>query len=130
MAILRSVGAVVAGVVFVVASSTATDLVLEHTILPTMKGPQVSPPLLGLALAYRTLYGVVAGWITAKLAPGRRMTHAMVLGAIGTAVAAAGVVATWSLGQHWYPIALAVLAAPQTWLGARLAGRGVQRAYS
>jgi hypothetical protein len=123
MAILRSVGAVVAGVVFVVAASTGTDLVLEHTILPAMNSPQVSPSLLGLALAYRTLYGVVAGWITAKLAPARPMTHALALGAIGTAVAVAGVVATWNLGQHWYPIALAVLATPQTWLGARLAGR-------
>ena len=119
----------VAGVVFVVVSSTGTDLVLENTILPAMKGPQVSPPLLGLALAYRTLYGVAAGWITAKLAPGRPMTHALVLGAIGTLVAVAGVIATWSLGQHWYPIALAVLAAPQTWLGARLAGRRAEGAY-
>jgi hypothetical protein len=28
----------------------------------------------------------------------------------------------WSYGNHWYPIALAVLAVPQTLAGARLAG--------
>jgi hypothetical protein len=121
MAILRSLVAVVAGVVFIVAASMATDMALSATILPAMNTAQASPALLALALAYRTAFGVGGGWITATLAPGRPITHALVLGAIGTLAAAAGVVAAWSLGQHWYPIALVVLAAPETWLGARLA---------
>jgi hypothetical protein len=51
------------------------------------------------------------------------MTHALVLGAIGTAAAIAGVIAAWSFGNQWYPIALVVLALPQSWLGAKLAAR-------
>jgi hypothetical protein len=123
MAILRSIAAVLAGLVFVIAASTCTDLALQKTILPAMNTDRVTPALLGLALAYRTLYGVIGGWLAAKIAPSRPITHALVLGAIGTAAATAGVVVQWKLGANWYPIALAVLALPQSWLGAKLAGR-------
>jgi hypothetical protein len=123
LSVLRSILAVLAGVVFVVAASIGTDLALEHSILPAMSTAQASPALLALALAYRTLYGVIGGWIAAKLAPNRPMTHAIVLGAIGTAAALAGVIAEWKAGNQWYPIALVVLALPQSWLGAKLAAR-------
>lgn len=124
MAILRSLLAVLAGVVFIVAVSTGTDYVLCKTIMPEMASTHAPARDLALALAYRTLYGVIGGWITARLAPGRPMTHAIVLGAIGTLAALAGVVAMWSVGDHWYPIALVVLALPQCWLGGRLGARG------
>lgn len=123
MAILRSIAAVLAGIVFVVAASIGTDFALEHSILPAMSTAQASPPLLALALAYRTLYGVIGGWIAAKLAPSRPITHAVVLGAIGTLAAVAGLIAEWKLGNVWYPLALAVLALPQSWLGGQLCVR-------
>jgi hypothetical protein len=36
----------------------------------------------------------------------------------------AGVLATWNLGlgPRWYPIALVVLAVPQSWIGGRIHG--------
>jgi hypothetical protein len=124
MAILRSIAAVLAGMVFVIVASTGTDLALQKTVFPAMNTGAVTPALLALALAYRTAYGVIAGWLCAKIAPGRPMAHALALGAIGTAAAVAGVVIQWKLGANWYPIALAVLALPQSWLGARLAASG------
>jgi hypothetical protein len=52
------------------------------------------------------------------------MNHALILGAIGFAVSVLGTVATWNggpaFGPHWYPIALDVLAMPQSWLGGKL----------
>jgi hypothetical protein len=86
----------------------------------------VNPPArdLALALAYRTVFGVAGGWITGKLAPGRPIAHAVVLGVVGGCAALAGVIAMWGVGQHWYPIALVVLALPECWLGGRLAVRG------
>ncbi len=125
MGILRSVLAVLAGVVFVVAASTGTDVALENSVLPQMNSPSAPPGVLALALAYRTVFGVAGGWIAARLAPSRPMTHAIVLGVIGTLAALAGVVVAWGYGQHWYPIALVVLALPQSWLGGRLAARPV-----
>jgi hypothetical protein len=123
MIILRSILAVLAGLVFVVAASTLTDLALENSVFPELNTPKVPPPLLALALAYRTLYGAIGGWITAKLAPRHPVRHAVILGVIGTIAGTAGAVVMWSFGQHWYPVALAVLAIPQSWLGAKLAIR-------
>jgi len=49
------------------------------------------------------------------------MTHVMILGVLGTIIGLVGVVATSNrgLGPHWYPIALAALAIPQSWVGGR-----------
>ena len=126
MAVLKSILAVIAGIVFIVAFSTATDMALAKTVMPSMNTPNAGPSVLAIALAYRTVYGVVGGWIAAKLAPSRPVTHAVVLGAIGTLASLAGVIAMWSFGQHWYPIALVMLSLPECWLGGRLAA-GVRR---
>lgn len=123
MAILRSIAAVLAGIFTVVALSVGTDLALQNSVLPAMNSAQAAPPLLALALSYRTLFGVLGGYVTARLAPSRPMTHATVLGGLGTLAAVGGVVAMWQWGNHWYSIALAVLALPQTLLGALLAMR-------
>ena len=123
MAVLRSILAVVAGMVFIVAVSTGTDLVLAKTVVPDMASAHAPAPVLALALAYRTLYGVIGGWIAAKLAPSRPVAHAVVLGVIGTLASAAGLIAMWGVGGHWYPIALVVLSLPECWLGGRLGAR-------
>jgi hypothetical protein len=75
-----------------------------------------------LATVYRVVFGVLGGNITAWLALNRPMVHALILGAIGTVASMAGAVATWNkgLGAHWYPVALVVLAMPQSWLGGKL----------
>ena len=78
--------------------------------------------LLGLATLYRTVYGVLGSYLTARLAPRRPMLHAMVLGTLGLAANIAGTVTAWNradvVGHRWYPIALIVLALPTAWLGA------------
>jgi len=78
--------------------------------------------MLLVATAYRTLYGVIAGYVVARIAPHRPMLHTLIGGVIGFAVSILGAVATWNrgLGPHWYPLALIVLAMPQAWVGGRL----------
>lgn len=77
-----------------------------------------------LATAYRTVYGVVGSYITARLAPNQPMRHALVLGVLGLAVSIVGAVVTWNkgpaFGPHWYPLALVALAMPPAWVGGRL----------
>jgi hypothetical protein len=79
-------------------------------------------PLAALATSYRIVIGIAGGWLTAKLAPQKPMKHALILGMVGTLLGIAGVVGTWNLGMgpRWYPIALAVLALPQCWVGGKI----------
>ena len=118
----RSVWAVVAGILVAVLLTTLIDFVLHATGVYPGSGTPLTDGLAALATAYRVAIGIGGAWLTARLAPNRPMLHALIAGGIGAFVALVGVVVTWNsnLGPHWYGIALAVLALPQSWLGARL----------
>jgi hypothetical protein len=124
MNILKSIGAVLAGAVVGVVLSIGTDAALRAAGIFTPLGLPMSDALLLLATVYRTVYGVLGSYVTARLAPNRPMGHALILGAIGLAASIAGLVVAWNrvaeFGPHWYPLALVVLAMPQSWLGGKL----------
>jgi hypothetical protein len=123
---LKGIGAILAGIIFIVFSHTATDFVLESLGIFT-------PPEQGFhttwmvvtATIYRCLYTVIGGYITAALAPSRPMRWVMILGLIGLVLGTIAAIVTipMKLGPAWYPIALAVLALPCTWLGGKLRTR-------
>ena len=118
----RSIWAVTAGVLFIIIVTTLVDLVLHAThVYPPMKEP-LNDALSALATAYRFVISVIGAWLTARLAPSQPMKHALILGVVGTILGLVGVFMTWNLGMgpHWYPIALAVLAIPQCWLGGKI----------
>ena len=118
----RSIWAVVAGAVAAVAVTTLVDIVLHAVgVYPPLKQP-INDRLALLATAYRVVIGIGGAWLTARLAPANPVKHALVLGYLGVVFGLIGVVATWNLGlgPHWYPIALVLLAIPQSWVGATL----------
>ena len=122
--ILRSVGAVFAGLVAVFILSLGTDVVLHATgIYPPWLKP-MSTPLWLFATGYRIVFGVLGGYIAARLAPGRPMAHALVLGVVGLALSIAGAAGTWNagpeFGPRWYPLALVFTAIPCAWAGAKI----------
>lgn len=121
---LRSIGAVVAGLLAVIILSLGTDVVMHATKIFPPWGERMSDALFVLATAYRSVYAVVGSYIAARLAPDRPMKHALVLGFIGLALSIVGLVATWNsgpeLGPRWYPIALVVTALPCAWVGGTL----------
>jgi hypothetical protein len=128
----RSIGAVLAGLLVIVVASTAVDAVLHATGVYPAPGRPMATELWALATTYRIIISVAGCWLTARLAPGRPMRHALVLGGIGVLISTAGTVATWNngpgFGPHWYPISLIVVALPCAWLGARLhTSRGAGR---
>jgi len=119
---MRSIGAVVAGVLFIIVVTTLVDILLHLTgVFPPMKQP-IDDRLALLATGYRIVISVGGAWLTARLAPERPMKHAMILGCVGVVLGLVGLVATWNLGlgPRWYPIAVAVLALPQCWIGGRI----------
>jgi hypothetical protein len=122
--VLSSAGAVLAGLVLVAVLSLGTDQVLHDTgVYPPMGQPMMSPWLNALALGYRFVFTVAAGYLTARLAPGAPMRHVWVLAMIGLALATLGAIATvpLRLSPAWMPITLALTALPLTWLGGAVA---------
>lgn len=120
----RSIAALFAGLLAVVVLSTGTDAIMHSSgIFPPM-GQTMPDWLFVPAMGYRILYGVIGPYLTATLAPDRPMSHALVLGAVGLALATAGAVATWNagpaFGPRWYPLSLIVTAVPAAWLGGKL----------
>ena len=111
--------------------SIGTDLLLHAAGIFPPWGRPMSNALFALATAYRTLYTVAGGYITARLAPNKPMGHVWTLGVIGLLAAIAGTAATWNkgpeFGPKWYPVALVVLAIPSVWLGGKLAQRAIVR---
>src|SRR5882672_8914857 len=120
MNVLKGIGAILAGIVFIVVTHTATDLMLEKLgiFTPPEQGFHVTWMVV-TATIYRSVFTVGGGYLTAALAPTRPMLHAVILGLIGIAASTAGaiVMIPLNLGPIWYPIALIVLALPCTWLG-------------
>jgi hypothetical protein len=121
----RSIVALVSAIVAVVGATTIVDIVLHAIGVFPPPTVRISNAQAALATSYRVVFGVAGAWLTARLAPANPMKHVTVLGVLGTMVAVIGVIVTWNLGlgPHWYPIVLAALALPQSWLGGRLAGR-------
>ena len=120
---LRYAGAFVAGFATVAVLSMATDTVLHATGIYPTDGSVGSDANLALALAYRTAFTVLGGYVAAWLAPANKLRLAIILGIVGTLAATAGAVAMWSVGHNWYPVLLAALALPSTALGGWLFAR-------
>jgi hypothetical protein len=123
MNVLKGIGAILAGMVFIVVTHTVTDFVLESLGIFT-------PPNQGFhttwmvvtATIYRSIYSVGGGYVTAALAPNPPMRYVWILGIIGTVLGVIAAIVTIPMGiaPAWYPIALALLALPCVWLGGKL----------
>lgn len=126
MNIWKGVGAILAGMVFIVVSHTGTDFVLEKLGIfnPPNEGFH-TPWMVVTATIYRCIFTVVGGYITAALAPNPPMRYVMILGIIGLALGTLGAIVTipMKIAPAWYPIALAVTALPCTLLGGILRHR-------
>jgi hypothetical protein len=118
---------VVAGAAAGIVVTLFTDAVLQKAGVFPPTGQPASDGPLALATLYRTIYGVAGAYLTARLAPSRPMLHVMILGVLGLIASLAGAIATWNkmeiYGPHWYPLALVVLALPQSWFGGWLRER-------
>ena len=122
--ILRSIGAVFAGVVAVFILSLGTDVVMHATgIYPPWFQPMTGAMFM-VALTYRIVYGIAGGYIAARVAPDRPMLHALVLGVVGLLLSIAGTAGTRNrgpeFGPKWYPLALVATALPCAWVGGRI----------
>src|SRR5262249_61247196 len=80
---LRSIGAVLAGLVSTFIVTTAVDVALQTARVFPSFGSRMPDWLFLLALAYRVILPIGGSWIAARLAPARPLGHAPALGAAG-----------------------------------------------
>jgi hypothetical protein len=120
--IFKSIGAVLAGLLFIGISHTAVDAILESAgVLP--KGHlNVGAGLILLVIFYRAVLSLVGCYLTARLAPKNRMMHSLILGGIGTVLSAVGAIITadMNIGPAWYAWSLVLIALPIAWLAGKI----------
>lgn len=128
----RSIGAVLAGLLTIVVLDNAIDYVLHTTGVYPPFGQAMADSLFVLALAYRTVDGILGSYIAGRLAPRRPLAHALTLGGIGVVLSTLGALATIGAGPEfgpiWYPLALVAIALPCAWAGGSLAAAVRDRA--
>ena len=122
---LRSVLAVVVGFLLIGALSVGTDAIVRAAAPSAFDaaGRTDSVPILLLTIAYVGVYAVGGCYLAARLAPGRPMLHAMILGALGLAFSVLGTIKKWDSAPAWYHLVALALVLPYAWLGGRLAER-------
>jgi hypothetical protein len=122
--IVRSIVAVLAGVLAVIILSIGTDLAMHVLGVYPAWGQRMTDSLFLLATGYRVIYAVAGSYIAARLAPDRPMRHALVIGIVGLALGFVGAVATRNegpeFGPKWYSIAIVAIAMPCAWMGGKL----------
>jgi hypothetical protein len=121
--IWRSMGAILAALLANVVLSLAVDQFFHAIdVYPPWGVPMVETSDNLLALSYRIVFGVLSGYIAARLAPRAPMAHALILGGIGVVLSLLGLVAAMrmELGPVWYPAALVIVALPCAWAGGKL----------
>ncbi len=125
--LLRRVGPTLAGLFAIIVVTTVTDAVLHAAGVFPPLGQRASDGAFVVALAYRILYGIGGGYLTARLARDRPMRHALALGVVGLIISTVGAIVAAThepaLGPLWYPLALVVVAVPCAWAGGRLRAR-------
>jgi hypothetical protein len=120
--IYKSIGTILVGFGGGALLSILTDFVLEATGVIT--GPDEGlfvTWMIVLVLSYRCVYTIASGFIVARLAPGRPMLHAMILGAVGVVLTILGSSANADRAPLWFGFTLAALTLPSLWLGVRIA---------
>ena len=120
MNILKSIGAVFAGIVLIFALSIGADYLLETTEI-MIKPLDHNPLWLIISVTiYRNIFNIAGCYLCAVLAPGKSMKHAIILGCIGLVLSTLGCITHWQEGPHWYPISLIITCMPCAYIGGKL----------
>lgn len=118
----RSILAVVSGFLFIALLSIATDFAIQAAMPDLFKpdGSTTSMPVLILTIGYVGLYATVGCYMAARMAPGRPMRHALVLGVLGLAFNVIGSWFRWNMAPVWYHVVSLSLVMFWAWIGGRM----------
>lgn len=111
----KSILAVFVGLVTIVALSVGTDLLLARIGVNPPFGQRLPAINYTIAVGYRILYGILGCFITALLAPGWPMQHAIGLGVVGLAIGITVGVAMWDAAPAWFTLTITAINVPAAW---------------
>lgn len=120
--VVRSIVSVAAGFFTVMVLGAAADVVLTQALPNAFdaQGHARAESTLFIKLAYETLFALLAGYITARIAIRKPFTHVLVMAAIVLAGRALIAVASWDVVPLWFNLGVLVLIVPAALLGAKL----------
>ncbi len=120
--VVRSVVSIAAGFFAVMVLGAAADVVLGQ-VLPNAfdaQGHARAESTLFIKLAYETVFALLAGYITARIAVRKPFAHVLIMAAIVVAGRAFIALATWDVVPLWFNLGVLVLILPAALLGAKL----------
>lgn len=119
---LKSIGSVLAGLIFIFITHTGTDAVLESSGVLPSGHLFVGTGLILFVLGYRAVFSLLGCYLTARLAPRNPLKHALILGVIGLLLSTAGAIVNMKMkmGPDWYAWTLVVISLPIAWIAGRL----------
>ena len=123
MNILKGIGAILAGFVFIGITHNGTDFILESLGIFTLPTVRFDTTWMVItAIVYRNLFMIAAGYLVAALAPTPKMRYVVLLGIIGTLFGFVGIFVNYKydMAPAWYPVALVLLGFPCLYIGAKL----------
>jgi hypothetical protein len=119
--IVRSIGAIVAGFLFIAMLALVTGAALQGAgMMPAPPEPMTDIGPVLLETAYVALFAIAGCWLAAWLAPSHPMRHALILGVLGLVFNVMGAVATWGQRPDWSILLNLALVMPYAWIGGRL----------
>ena len=123
--LLMSIGSIILGLGVIISLTKITDGLMIHQGIWIDHGSRNT--ILTISLIYRICYAILAGYITAKLAPSSPVVHGFILGLICTILGLLTTVSSWvpnPVSDNSYQIVLVLATLPSIWLGAKLASIG------
>jgi hypothetical protein len=125
--ILKSVVAILAGIVLGAILAILTDMIMEKSgLMKRIPFNSNSAGVILFVLFYRKVFNVSGSYLTARLAPQKPMNHALILGLMGFIVTLAGAIIMWNIPPHWYSLSVAFVSLPCSWFGGLLATRNTR----
>ncbi|HEX8545507.1 MAG TPA: hypothetical protein VF691_01020 [Cytophagaceae bacterium] len=120
--VIKSIGAVLAGLVFIGLTHTAIDAILEKIGVLPSGHLNVGPGIIFFVIFYRALFSFAGCYLTARLSAKDPMKHSLILGGIGTLLSIAGAIVTTNMhvAPIWYGLMLVFMSLPIAWIAGRL----------
>jgi hypothetical protein len=128
---LKSVAAILAGLFANAAVTIGTDMFMSNVgIFPPFGIGFYTTSLVLLGLSYRTLFAVLGGYISARVAPSNPMLHVKWLITVGAIIGILSAIGGWNGFPHWYLVAIVLCSIVATWIGGRLGAQHYSFAHS